>query len=472
MQLALLVMKRWFLLLILALALPATPAMAEESGTLLAEQCPASILLTRPERQALVSFNSRLSGLWKYYGKDSFEPRLRELLRNHDASAKVIEISPLFLEKVLYIADVYRLRHAIERTIGLKNKKWKEFERTMWSVVMHGSIYSSKHGIFEKKVQDLMVDIRKSNTRYTPLHQYPMENREAYIQEGIARVADMYITIRRLDGVNRQSIDERAEAASRQLAIVAVGLIAGGVVVAGTAMGPGLVTAAGAYAGGLSSSSSMSLILTGLGEVVAGAGLGIVGAPTGKLLMDAGSAHLGAKRQGQNLRTKYSCELGKQIAEIKAHGTKPYVDIALYGAGIGAVGGLATFAGLQVSRTILLASSFGVGVAQAYSMGQLSEYTLESLAEYRLAMDEINKGNRPAALIHLHKSRDFAQKAGEVGIQTVIVSVLSVSIASEFKFAIIQGGAAIRAIFANSSDTLPLSMQIVQEVVDEALAPN
>lgn len=414
----------------------------------------------------MVRFNSRLSGLWAHYGKDSFEPKLRELLRNHDAGAKVIEISPLFLEKITTLIDVYRLRNAIERTIGLDNKKWDEFERTMWSVVMHNSIYSRKHRIFEKKVESLMVDIRKSIYGENPINKQPKDRREAYIQEAITRVASMYISIQRLDSINRQAIDERAEDLARQMAVIAIGLVTGAVVVSGTVYGPGIVIAAGAYAGGFSSSAGISLMLTGLGEVVAGAGLGIVGAPVGQLAIDNVSNHLGASAASKSLRTRYSCELGKKFKEMRERGIDPYLEMAIKGGLTGAVGGGVTFAGKTVARAVLLASSFGVGIAQFYTVGQLSEYTLESLAEYRLALDEMDKGNREEAVKHLHKSREYATLAGERGMQTIIVSVLSISIASEFKGAIIQGGSAIRAIFANSADTLPLSMQIAQEAVE------
>ncbi len=476
-------MVRSFTLFILILALlprahaasdVAVPAQTEVSVSIpqIGEyQCPASVQLTSAERDAMIRFNSRLSGLWRDYGKDTFEPRLRALLRGYDPEAKLIEVSALFLEKILNIIDIYRLRHAIERTIGQDDKLWDEFERTMWSVMMHDSVYYRKHGVFDKKVQKLLLHIRNADRRVeSPVIQYDRVTRKKYIEDAVLRTANMYISLQRVDSINRQAIDERAEDASRQMAVLAIGLVAGGALVASTIYAGPIVAAAGLSAGSLSANAATSALLVRLGQVAAGAGLGIVGAPTGLLISDSAGTLLRAGRQSQNLRTSYSCEIGKELKEMKNRGLRPYINAALAGGTIGLGGGALTLAGTAVSRALLAVTVLGVGIAEAYSIGQLSQNTLFAIAEYQLAIEAINKGpeHRAEALKHLHKSREYAQAAGEVAVTGVIVTVLSVSIATELRGALIEGAGAIRAIFANSSDTLPVSLQIAKEAITSA----
>lgn len=472
-------MKRaWSVLLILILALPTPQAFASSSAPAAGAstgpvevQCAASVQLTSGERGAIVSFNSRLSGLWRHYGKDSFESSLRERLKDYDPQAKLIEVSPLFMEKILYFIDVYRLRHAIERTIGQDDKKWAEFERTMWSVVMHEGGYSNKHGLFDKKVEKLLLHIKNSDRRIqSPVIQYSVEQRKKYIDDAVLQLANMYVTLGRLSVINRQAVYERAEDASRKMAVMAIALVSGGVLVASTVYAGPIVVAAGLSAGSLSANAATAALLVKLGQVAAGAGLGIVGAPTGKLLSDSTQVLFRADSNSKNLRTTYSCEIEKQLQEMKNRGLKPYINAALAGGTIGLGGGLITLAGSNISRALLLVTSLGVGVAAVSSATELTENTIYSLAEYRLAMIAIEKGPeyRAEALAHLHKSREYAQAAGEVAVEGVIVAVLATSIGLEFKGAIIEGGAAIRGIFANSSDTLPMSLEIAKEAVEGA----
>lgn len=452
--------KFWVTFILCVVSVPSVFA-GDTASKAINVTCDKSLDLTLDQHTAFVSLNARLSHLQDEYGKDTFDSRLQALLREEDAEENVVEVSPIFLEKLLYVVDKYRLYNAIYRTIGFDQSDWDVFQREYNSVLFGDSVVFKKNGIFDNKVEKLMKAIKASlNNNYAPLAKYPKDLRQMYIDEAIARVADAYITTLRMDSVNSQVIDGRAEAAGRQVAIAALGLVSGGVLVATTVYAGPIVTAAGAAAGGLSTNVITAGILARLGQVAAGVGMGMVGAPSAVLLSDSTNALTGATRDSENQQTKLSCELSKQFTQMRARGVKPYLSAIIQGGSVGMFGAV-TLAGIRSSQALLWVTGVGVGVAEAYSLIGLGSNYHDLLTEYSLAMQAMKVKDKEKAMEHLKKSREYAVLAGEKAIESIIGGVLAVHVAAEFFPALQHGAAAIRSIFASSADTLPSSMNVV-----------
>ena len=123
----------------------------------------------------------------------------------------------------------------------------------------------------------------------------------------------MHLDIQRLSSINAELRDQRNSTFLRQLRLGAVTVAAGGFLVATTLyMGP-IIAAAGALGGSFATDIVVAANLAKLGQVLAGAGLGITGAPASLLVLDTASVLAQANYESQTGRTLYTCELAKKI---------------------------------------------------------------------------------------------------------------------------------------------------------------
>lgn len=429
------------------------------------DSCPVNMALNREEHDAFVEFNVRLGPLWKHFGKDSFQFQLNKIVEGHWPTARVIELTPTFMERVLNLIDQQYLKDSIARTIGFDVPEWVEFERDMRTVTVFNGILRTKYGLWAKKVEALTKKIKTAYGSQFLTPGLTKEERQLLKAQAISRVADMSVYLQRWDILNRAIIDQKGAAAGKQLLMSSIGLTAGGLMIASLVYTGPIVAAAGAYGASLSTDVILAAQLARLGQVAAASGLGAAGTPTALLLTDTAAVLLRAQRDSANRGTVYACEIDQQISEWKKKGVSPYVKATVVGGTIGFGGGLLTLTPVG-ARAILVASTFGVGVAQLYAAGKLHENTVLSLAEYQMALEAHKKGDNEKAREHLRKSRVYAQQAGERALETIVVAPLATHVTFHFRSALLQGEAAIRAVFANSSDTLPMSLGIAQESLE------
>lgn len=428
--------------------------------------CPVNMALSQAERDVFIGFHARLSHLNRHYGKNTFQAKLNQIIAQEWPVQKVIEISPTFMERALNLIDQQYLKDAIASTIGLDHPLWNEFERVMKKVTLLTYTTENKHGKFTRKTEELISAINSLSQRQMKTPNTTREQRDILKGRAVTRIANMVIYLERWSIINVEITKQRAEAAGRQLFLNALGLTAGGVLIASIVYAGPIVAGAGAIGAKLSADIVIAAQLARLGQVIAAAGMGAAGAPTGLLLTDTTAAVLEAQRLSANNGTVYACELDRQINAWKQEGVSPYLKAALVGGSIGLGGGVLTLSQAG-AKVVLLATTFGISVAQLYTLGQINDNSMKSMAEYRLAMEEHEKGNNEQARIHLQNSRRYAQEANESLLETIVVGALSASISTGFKAALLEGESAIRVLFANSSDTLPMAVGIATESIQQ-----
>ncbi len=382
-----------------------------------------------------------------HFGKPTFQSKLNQIIANAWPTEKVIEVGPTFMERVLNLVDQQYLKDIIAATVGLDHPQWYPFERVMRRVTLHNGGTENKWGRFTREAEALIAAI------------HAVRKPEVLKARAVTQIANMVVFLERWTIINQAIVQQKGAAAGRQLLLGAVSVAAGGLLIASLVYAGPIVAGAGAFGAGFATDAVVAANLARLGQVAAAGGLGFAGAPTALLLTDSVSVMLEAERAAADNRTILVCEIDKQMSAWKERGVSPYMQAALVGGGIGFGGGLLTLSAAG-SKVILAATTFGVGVAQLYALGQLNEAAVQSIAEYRWAIEQQALGNNERARYHLRRSRAYAVQARQRGLESIILASLSASIGGSFKSALLEGESAILKMFANSSDTLPMSVDI------------
>lgn len=425
------------------------------------EVCPVNMKITFEEDSAFRGFNVRLSHLRGHFGQPTYEKKLVEILEKAWPEEQVIDISPVFMERTLNLVEQQHLKHLIAQTIGFDNRNWREFERAMRNVTLFNSILDNRNRNFIKLSERLMEDVERVKVRNMRRKGLSDNEGELLRARTATTLANMYIYLQRWDVLNRLISEQEVAALKRKILTLGIGVVAIGVVVTGTIYMGSILGVASAIGAKFASDVVVAANLARLAQVVAGAGLGAVGGPAVVVTQESAKAHFNALKNSRNNRTLYTCEIDKQIEVWKNKGVSPYLKASLLGAGMG-MGGVLSFHAIG-AKALLAATTFSVTVAQAYTLGKLHHNTVLALAEYRYAMEAQERGDREAALAHLHKSREYSALAKEDLLNSVIIGVLSVSIATSLKPALIKGEEVIRVMYANSADTLPEAVRMARE---------
>jgi len=454
--------------LLLAASLAASPASAQTAPAPANTDgmCPISLDLNQEEHDAYIGFNVALSWLDGYYGTDGFQAQLNAIITKQWPVKKVIEVGPVFLEKTLNLVDQAQLRNVIAQTVGLDNQAWKDFEYDMRHVSIFSDFLPNRYHQFTaktKKLTDAIQNLPASSFKYKV---YSAHQADTLRARAITAIANMAIFLGRWDILNRAIAEQRAAGAGKQFLFTSLSLTAGALLGASIVYAAPAVAAVGTFAvTSLDGIVAANIARIG-GQIFGGVLMGAVGAPTGLLLTDTTSSVMEALRRASNGHTVYACELDKQMQDWRARGVSPYLSASLLGGMVGLGGGLTTLFGLS-AKVALAATSFGVGVAEAYTLGQVGDNEMKALAEYQLAVQAQAAGNNVEARLHLEQSRYYAQLAGARLVEGLAVGALSVSIASEFGPALREGQELIRVVIANSSDTLPMALNIMVETAKQ-----
>lgn len=420
--------------------------------------CPLDRDMNLAESNAYLSFNATLSHLMKFYGRPEFEARLEGIVLREWPKVRLDEVSPLFYERVQNLVDQARLKHAIAKTIGLKNKAWVDFEWLMRNITIGQGTGHNLSLPLDKTAENLVRTLGKYH------HIEGKEGWQLAKAEAVLRATDMSLFLLRWRVINGSLIDERAAASGKKLIVIGIGAAGAGVIVGTTIFAGPMVLGAGTAAGGLSTSPAIAALLVKLGEIGAGAALGMIGAPAASTTLSSYQALAQANKQSNNQRTSFSCEVGNQITKWKERAPNELFTSALIGSAWGAGGGIATLNPVT-AKIVLYATGFGVGVAELYAVGKMGQKTLESLAHYRMAQEAEKAGDFEGARAHLQKGRDLANEAGEKGLESVIIGVLAIQVRLDFKRALQEGAQSIRKIWAAASDTIPSAANSIDSLV-------
>ncbi len=436
-----------------------------ESGQ---ENCSARIIMNKDEKLSLLKFSTKLERLRRYYGKPSFDSELAKILLNENPETRVLEVSSVYLEKMRNLVEQQHLKHSIAKLIGLKDPAWRNFDRMMKNITELGDpIKYFQRQRFADETLSLIQRIEKSgisnevdmNSKQTQSSASSVE-----IARAVTQLANMYLYLEHWSLLNQQIRQYNVN----KVMLVGLAVTAGGLLVASTIYAGSIVAAAGAIGASFSTDVVVAAQLARLGQVMAGATLGAVGAPTALLLKDTTTILFEAEKRSKNRNTLYACELENLIAEWRQKGFSPYLTASLVGGGLGLGGGMITLtkAGAQA---VLYSTAFGVGVVELYAISAVSENTLYALREFRLAREAADQGKNEEAVYHLHRAREFTKDGKEAFLDALLVGVLAGAIAKDLPNALKKGESIIRAMYANSSDTLPQALEIGTEALKTAL---
>lgn len=413
--------------------------------------CDVSAELSLEERSAISMFHAKLSHLLNHWGRPTFSQKLEEIVRKDFPRPMVMEPSPFFMEKALNLVDQAKLKNSIALTIGTDDEDWTWFDQTMRTISVMGMTGHSLMHPLDRTTINILKKIKASKKRDVKQTTAEFEVVKA---EALARLADMHTYLLRWRVLNGQMIDDRAAASAKTVAVVALGLVGGGVLVSTLVVSAPIVAGAGTAAAGLSTNPVVAALLVKVAETAAGAAIGFVGAPAAVIAQDSYHTMSEAVKQSKNRGTSLSCELGIEMDRWAERAPGRLAIAAATGAGIGLAGGALTFTSAS-AKLVLYATGLGVGVAQLYAVGKMSIKTVESLVFYRLAEEAMNEGDRTMAVRHLHRARDLAQEAGEFALESVIIATLSYHVSHHFMSALRGGSGEIRKLYAASADTLP-----------------
>lgn len=437
------------------------------------EPCPVSFVLTLEEKSALKEFEFRLRQVNSALGKPHFESRLATVMRtNSYIYSGLIDPSPYFLELMAYHESFKRLENSIARTLGLGHKSWSAFQREAWHVLYyHKGGGPKEQKRFSLATQRLLKDLAglgPRSSRDFAKKKYSPDEGQLEIQRTASEVGAMYIVLEeRVRSVNIEIERQQQEAlyagaVLQTLRIVGVGAVAGLTVATMIYWGPVVGTLGVIVQGAITTDLIVALNVARIGQAVAGAIGGVtlatVGAPAGQLVIDTHSAIGRAKMNSLNQRTSLACELQNQTREWRERGIDPYVRAAKIGAVFGLSSGGIYLLPKWGARAVMTAFTLGVKATALYSISKVFYYRSLVRAEYELAEQAMESGDETQARQHVRQAREYALTSGDVGIQSVLLGMLSISVAASFRTALAQGSAEIAAIVANTADTLPVAV--------------
>ena len=460
-------LKSLFILCMLSLALPAKADPPSARPPLSIDSCPVNVDFNDDERLALRLFLTRLERMMPAYGKADFQRRLATTIGTYFPDKTVIEISPAFYERIIHLVDQQYLCHDIEMTIGKNDPMWwRDFKPMMQTVTHFNYPLRSFNRPKLRELTETLVD-RITSLSASQMRKRGLTEDEANVIKArtVKELEEVYMYIDRWDQINAEISRMKMNNTIAQIFMIGLTLAPGGLLIGTTIRSAMIITKASQYAASFATDAVVAARLGRMGQILAGAGLGAVGAPAGLMVTDISSMLLDAGQNSRNNDTLYICELNKQIQGFRQRGVAPYLKASVIGGSIGLGGGALTLTATG-ARAVLLATTFGVGVAQLYSVGAVSVNTIYALSEFRQAQEALDRGDREAAIQHLQAARQYTVGAREAFLNSLIIGILTGAIAKDFSVAMREGEEIIRALYASSADTLPLATQNAQDALN------
>ncbi len=439
------------------------PAARAQAYRIAAETCPLNMELNSEEKLALHLFTNRLQGMIAHYGKSSFQAALNGILDKHYPDQKVIEVSPVFYERILYIVDQQLLWNDIELTIGKNHPLWwRDYKPYMQTVThFHYGLRDWEHDKLQvtlEKLTELISGLTIQTMKKKGLTQAEVDTIK---KRTLLELEDVHMYIERWNIINHEIAQAHINDNLRTAGLVALGFLPGGVIVATTIRSGVIIGAATRFAMTVAGDVASASRLQKTSQILMGGVFGVAGGAAIQMDIDIYNIIAEASRNSKNNHSLYACEIDKQIRAWKSRGVAPYLKAAALGGSIGVGGGILT-TNAVTAAALMHVTRWGVNGALLYKTYEFGEHTWASYSKLAEAQDVMARGgnaeqvlkNREEAKQILREARFDRQNAYEALLETLFIGLLAKEIHHEFPHAMNAGDDAIRILFASSADTM------------------
>jgi hypothetical protein len=425
-----------------------------------ASACAPSLAMSAQEVDSLYQFNANLSWLDGKYGRPNFSASLVSIIdAKISKKEKLANVSPFYFERIGNLVEQAKLRDLIAKTIGLENQAWKNFDYHMRNITLHRSTSGNLLNPFSSVAVRLIKTIEQKR---------PSANGKSEFTEAILATAQMFDYLQKWRVLNGEILDAEVEATSKTVAVIAIGAVGLGVLYSTLIVAGPIVGGSGVAMGSLASNAVWAARLAKVGEILAGGGVGLVGAPAARTSIDSYHTVTEAWKQSLNNHSSYACEITKSVEHWKEVAGQNTLSAAILGTTMGVGGGAFTLSGAG-AKVLLRVTGAGVLTAQGYSVGQMGYKAYQSVLHYNLAEEALRMGNVERSRQLTEKARDLAQEAGDKALETIIIGVLTNHVVHHYKHALHDGASAIRKLYAASADTIPTAGLAIKDIVDSVL---
>ncbi len=403
-----------------------------------AYQCRATMTLSAQEYLSYGQFNNKLkSKLTGRYGLAGFQQNLTDILEENWYEERVIDMSPVFMEKLLNLVDQHKLIDLIQTTVRADNYNWGKFKLHM-ELILQKQTYIKKNQmeVYRSHALALIEDIQKLPDYKIKSKTITGYDKGVMQARTIMAINNMNFAIERWNLINKEIQELRKK--SRRKTVLLIGLTSVGVAASISALvyaGP-VIAVASRFATSYASDAVVASYLTRAGRIIATSGVGGVFGASSKLAVDTGTIVSQATRNSNSANTDYLCELEKKIGQWKKKGISPYVKVALISGVVSVPAGELMLTKLG-GRIIYGAIAGSATIQSLYSMNALSESALKALAEYRTAnklydqaiKDQKNGDfaqaqiNREFANIHLQKYRIYWGQSKKNAAESLLILI-------------------------------------------------
>ena len=328
----------------------------------------------------------------------------------------------------------------------------------MRNITLHRSTSGDVRNPFKKTAIVLIKTLENEKQK--------ISNREKLdYREAILATAEMFAYLQKWRAINGEILDAEVEATSKTVAVIAIGAVGLGVLYSTLIVAGPVVGFAGTVGGSLTTNAIWAVRLAKVGEILAGGGVGLVGAPAARTSIDSYHTVTEAWKQSLNNNSSYSCELVKSVSHWREVAGQHTLSAALLGTTMGVGGGMFTLTGVG-AKLLLRVTGAGVLAAQGYSVAKMGQKTYQSILHYNLAQEASNQGDVARARELTEKARNFAQEAGDKALESIIIATLTVHVAKHYSHALQEGASSIRKLYAASADTIPTAGLAIKDIVD------
>ncbi len=352
-----------------------------------AYQCKGSLVLSDQEYRSHDFFNEKLrSRLTGYYGQKKYNMRLQEVLNQTWYDERIIDMSPVFMEKLLHLVEQHNLTNLIQATVRADNYNWMKFKLHMELILNKETYIKQKPmDVYRKHALALIEDIENLPDSIIKASSITGLEKRLLVARTVMAINNMNLAIERWNAINKEIRDSRRK--SRNKTMMMLGLTSVGLAVSISTMvyaGP-VIALASRIAASYSSDVVVAAYMARAGRILATSGLGASFGASSKLAVDTGTIVSQANRSSNNLNTDFLCELERKIEHWKKTGISPYVKVALISGVVSVPAGELMLT--KLGGKIIYGAIAGSTTIQAlYSLNALSDSALMAWAEHRDAI--------------------------------------------------------------------------------------
>ena len=411
------------------------------------EPCETRKPLTNEEEHTAMMFSAELSWLERLRGDAdkngiTYQKKLDQILLHNEPKFQSPALKDFATELLLF----EQFKQILFLTVGLNSPEFREFTRMQRAIEYF-------HETSPRELRESTINLQRRIVIWSESEQRGRrgQDQQSVIEQTentLTALNALSITLAHRMDANSEALDEKM-LAYRQYLITAAGAVG--------AVGT-LVVSSPVVAG-----ASASLGATGL--VLAGCGLGGVGAGAAAVLQTQYAAYSAAWLASYRHGTSYACEL--RAALESAHETIWQAFRA--GTQSGAVAGCAfASAGLIAPKLTVYVVAGAVSVAATAEVGSTVNNAYLSTRSYliyrsllSLQKAENSADNLDESKRYLEQAQGFAQAAGRHALNAVLVGMVLVGGPAEVRHAIATGREAMIAMIGKSADNAAIALNMI-----------